>query len=321
MSERSVVVVQGRSDPEGLPGLETLAGEVELRYAPDLDRLREALPGADVVLGSNFRSGRLREVWSAADRLRWIHWTGAGVDALLFPELIESEVVVTNSRGIYDGAMAEYVLGLVLDYAKDLGRTHALQQARVWQHRLTERIAGTRALVVGTGSIGREIARMLRAVGIEVTGVGRRRRENDPLLGTVHGREALDRLLPEADWVVLVTPRTPQTEGMFGAAQFEAMKPTARFINLGRGALVDEEALIAALRAGALAGAALDVFGTEPLPPASPLWTLPGVIVSPHMSGDFFGYPRVLGELFLDNFRRYRAGEPLRNVVDKAAGY
>jgi phosphoglycerate dehydrogenase-like enzyme len=154
-----------------------------------------------------------------------------------------------------------------------------------------------------------------------VRGAGRRAREGDPDFGVVHDAAELTRHLPDADYVVAVAPLTEQTKGMFDAAAFAAMKPSARFVNVGRGELVVTSDLVAALERGAIAGAALDVFESEPLSSDSPLWTMPGVLISPHMSGDFIGWRHTLVEVFAENFRRWRAGEPLRNVVDKALGY
>jgi phosphoglycerate dehydrogenase-like enzyme len=292
-----------------------------LRRAGSVDELRAVLPGAEVLCSWNFRAREIADAWDAAAGLRWLHWCGAGVDAILFPGLVRGPVVLTNARGVFDAAMAEYVLGLVLAFAKGFPETLAAQAERRWHYRQTEVIAGAQALVVGVGSIGRAIARLLTLAGMTVTGVGRTAREDDPVFGAVHAAGDLVRALPAADYVVAVLPLTAETAGRFGEREFGAMKPTARFINVGRGATVDEAALERALREGRLAGAALDVFECEPLPAESPLWTAPGLIVSPHMSGDFTGYRQALIDLFVDNLRRYRAGEPLRNVVDKALGY
>jgi len=279
------------------------------------------LPEAEVVLGWDFSAGTLREVWPHARSLRWVHWGGAGVDAVLFPELVQSDVLLTNSRGVFDRPMAEYVLGLIIAFAKRFPETLALQAKRDWRHRIGECLEGRKVLVVGVGSIGREIARVLTRFGMEVSGVGRRKRDTDPDFGHVHATSELDEALPVADYVVLVTPLTADTQNMFGAERFRHMKPTARFINIGRGALVDEAALTAALEQGVISGAALDVFRHEPLPTQSPLWSMPNVIVSPHMSGDFVGYAESLSNLFMDNFRRYRGGATLLNTVDKSLGF
>ena len=318
---RTTVVIQGVESAGEVPGLDALSGDAVFRCASSLDALREALPGAEVLLGWSFAADDVTRAFDCADRLRWIQWGGAGVDAALFPALVESDVVLTNLRGVFDQAMAEYTLGMIFAFAKDFRRTVALQRGRTWSHRPTEKVAGTRALVVGAGSIGRATARTLRAAGIEVDAVGRRARDGDPDFGRVHGNGDLDRMLGSADWVVLITPLTAETRGMFGAARFAAMKPTARFFNLGRGALVDEPALIEALSGRIIAGAGLDVFTEEPLPAGSPLWEMENVIVSPHMSGDFQGYAPVAADVFIGNFHRFRAGEPLVNVVDKRLGF
>jgi phosphoglycerate dehydrogenase-like enzyme len=321
MSTRPIIVVQGAAGAEQVPGLTAIESDAELRFADSTQDLAQALPGADILLGWRFGEVNLRGVWSRADRLRWIHWTGAGVDAVLFPELVTSDVILTNSRGVFDRAMAEYVLGLILCFAKRFPETTRHQEQQLWQHRLSELIIGRRVLVVGVGSIGREIARMLTCAGLHVEGVGRRARASDDDFLTVHAQKDLNAVLPEADYVVIVVPLTDETRGFFGAAQLGAMKPTARLINVARGAVLDESALLKALSHGRIAGAALDVTAIEPLPADSPLWSMPQVIVSPHMSGDFIGYPEVLVSAFIENFRRFRAQQPLLNVVDKTSGF
>jgi phosphoglycerate dehydrogenase-like enzyme len=302
------------------PGMAAVQPQAEIRYATPAT-LPDAVRGADALFVWDFLSGALREAWPAADRLRWVHVAGAGVDRVLFPELVASPVVVTNSRGVFDRPIAEYVLGLVLAAAKDLPTTLALQRDRTWRHRETERIEGRAVLVVGTGSIGRAVGRLLAATGMAVTGVGRTARTGDPDLGTVHAAGDLPNLLPAADYVVVAAPLTEETRGLFDAEAFARMKADAWLVNIGRGPIVVEPDLVAALQRGALAGAALDVFADEPLAADSPLWAMPNVIVSPHMSGDVIGWHEALVEVFVANFERWRAGQPLLNVVDKSAGY
>ncbi|MGH3760457.1 D-2-hydroxyacid dehydrogenase [Actinophytocola sp.] len=299
---------------------EEIAQHAEVRYATE-NELADALPGADVLLVWDFRSHALARAWPATDSLRWVHAASAGVNHVLTDEVIASEVVVTNSRGVFDQPMAEYVLALALALAKDLPATLGLQRERRWLHRETERLGGRHALVAGTGPIGRAIGRMLGAAGMTVTGVGRRARESDPDLGSVLPMEGLAEGLAEADYVVLAAPLTDQTRGMIDKSALAAMRPTARLINMGRGPLVVQDDLVEALAAGGIAGAALDVFADEPLPEASPLWAMPNVIVSPHMAGDVVGWRSELVALFQDNLTRYLDGRPLRNVVDKQRGY
>jgi phosphoglycerate dehydrogenase-like enzyme len=315
----SIVVLCGETDRP--PGLQRPSPHAGLRYAATTEELGEALPGADVLFIWDFRSTKLQTVWARADQLRWVHIASAGIDPLLFPGFVSSSVVLTNSRHVFDDAIAEYVLGLLLAFTKDLPCTLDLQRRRTWRHRVTERLAGRSVLIVGVGPIGQAIARLVIAAGCRVTGVARTPRNDDPDFGTVHPAAALPDALPGADFVVIAAPLTDHTRGMFGAAAFQRMKPSARLINVGRGPIIDQPALVTALRGGQLAGAALDVFADEPLPPDSPLWGMGNVIVSPHMSGDFLGWDTALTGLFRAQLARYRAGEPLANVVDKQLGY
>lgn len=312
-----VVVLHDGSHPSAMAEIEKVA---EVRYATG-EELPEAIPGADVLFVWHFRSDSVAAAWPAAESLRWVHAASAGVDRLLFPDIVDSDVVLTNSRGVFDRPMAEYVLGTVLSFAKDLHGSVRLQDRKQWRHRETERIEGKRALVVGTGPIGRAIAGQLSAAGLSVSGAGRVERHDDPDLGHVHCSDELSGVLGEFDYVVLAAPLTEQTKGLINAETLARFQPTARLINVGRGELVVQEDLVEALAAGQLAGAALDVFDTEPLPEASPLWEMSNVLVSPHMSGDTVGWTDELVELFCANLRGYLAGEPLRNVVDKERGY
>jgi phosphoglycerate dehydrogenase-like enzyme len=318
---KPVLVVQGVKRIDEVPRLEELSDQAEIRCASSIDELRRMLPGAEVMLGWNFRAASLREAWGAVDSLCWIHWGGAGVDAALFDELANSDIQFTNARGVFDQPMAEWVLGMIIAFAKCLPETLACQARAEWQHRLSEKVAGKRALVVGVGSIGRAVGRLLAAVGMEVEAVGRSARDGDADFDHIFGIDELRQRLPQADYVVLITPLTEQTRGLFGAREFAAMNPRARFINIGRGALVEEAALLAALHEGHIAGAALDVFVEEPLPPASPFWTAPNCLVSPHMSGDYAEFEITMADQFIDNWRRYLAGEPMRNLVDKRLGF
>ncbi|MFE2018513.1 D-2-hydroxyacid dehydrogenase [Streptomyces sp. NPDC059499] len=302
-------------DAAPAPRLGRLTGQARIRYA-DGRSLARQLPDADVLLVWDFTSDAVREAWpGAGPRPRWVHTASAGVDRLLCPELAASPTVVTNARGVFELPIAEYVAGLVLAFAKDLPRTLDLQRAREWRHRETRRLAGSRAVVVGAGPVGREIMRLLHGLGVQVALVGRTARR------TIHGVEDLDRLAAGADWVICAAPLTASTHGMFDARFFGLLQPSARFVNVGRGPLVVEEDLAEALRRRWIAGAALDVFQEEPLDRESPLWDVPELIVSPHMSGDTAGWRDRLAEQFVSMYERWAAGEPLPNIVDIQRGY
>ncbi|MDX2622435.1 D-2-hydroxyacid dehydrogenase [Streptomyces sp. NPDC049952] len=307
------VILVLEADPP--PRLGRLAGRAVVRYA-DRRTLAGLLPGADVLLVWDFTSDAVREAWPGdGPRPRWVHTASAGVDRLLCPELAASPTVVTNARGVFELPIAEYVAGLVLAFAKDLPRTLELQRQHRWSHRETRGLAGTRAVVVGAGPVGREIMRLLDALGVQVALVGRTARR------TIHGVEDLDRLAAGADWVIGAAPLTDATRGMFDSRFFGLLQPSAHFVNVGRGALTVEEDLAEALRRRWIAGAALDVFQEEPLGSRSPLWEVPRLLVSPHMSGDTAGWRDRLGAQFVSMYELWSAGEPLPNVVDIGRGY
>ncbi len=315
-----VLAVLGASAAAPPPGLSGELPGYDVRFISAPEGLARDAADAEVVFVWEPWIDWLRRSWGWSQRLRWIAVATAGVDRLLFPELVRSDVLVTNSAGVFDAAMAEYTLALVSSVCADLHTTIRLQTRREWRHRETTRLAGRRALILGAGSIGRAINTVLARASVISQCVGRRSR-TDPELGRIASFAELPSLLPGADFVILVLPLTEGTRGIFGAAELALMHPGAWLVNLGRGALVDEPALLAALERNAIGGAALDVFSDEPLPAASPLWDLPNVIVSPHMSGDFRGWDRALTDLFLAQLRRYQAGQPLLNVVDKDLGF
>jgi phosphoglycerate dehydrogenase-like enzyme len=293
---------------------------MEFRYCA-ADGLAGAVRGAQVLLLWDFFSKAVRDVWSEADRLEWIHITAAGVDTLLFDELRESDVVVTNARGVFDRPLAEYVLGAVIAYAKDSLTSFDVQRRHEWRHRETRSITGATALVVGTGGIGREIAKLLRAAGVVVRGAGRRAVADDPDFGEIVDSANLAAEVGWCDHLVLAAPLTASTRGLVDARVLAAMKPDAHLVNIARGPMVDEAALLEALAEHRIGGATLDVFDIEPLPPGHPLWDAPNVTVTAHMSADAVGWREALAEGFATNARRWLAGQPLLNVVDKKLGY
>ena len=298
--------------------------EVNVMSPATREEAEALLPEADAVLGFIVRPENL----ARARRLRWIHSTAAGVTGMLFPELVASDVVVTNARGLHADAMAEHALAVMLAFARKLHRARDWQHAHEWaQGRTWEEapsigsLAGTTLGLIGLGAIGSAIAVRAKALGMRVLAV-RRRPAIDP--GPADEQWPVSRLrevLPRVDWLVIAAPQTSETERLIGREELASLRPGARLMNLGRGALVDEPALIEALRAKQVAGAALDVFEKEPLPPSSPLWDLPEVILTPHTSGLAPRLWERAMEQFTANLRRFVAGEPLANVVDKRAGY
>ena len=319
MSTRVLVIGRQAGEfPAGLPETESGA---EYILADSMADVRAALADCDVVFHYNEPRNALRANWELTQQLRWVHVGGVGVDWTLFPELVESQVVLTNSRGVFDTTLPEYLLALMLALAKDLPGTVRAQARHEWQHRLLRPLAGGRAIIVGAGSIARAAGSMLRSLDVDVTLVGRREREGAGGEGRVRAVTDLGQLLPQADWLIVLAPLTEATRGLIGADELALLPPGARLVNIGRGPVVVEHALVEALREGRLAGAALDVFESEPLDPDSALWDLPNVIVSPHIGGDVAGTPAAFTGAFLANLRRYLSGEPLDNVVDKRLGF
>jgi phosphoglycerate dehydrogenase-like enzyme len=261
-----------------------------------------------------------------ARRLRWLQAPQAAPPAgYYYRELVEHPVVITNFRGIYNDHIAAHIMAFVLAFARGLHRYLPQQARREWRPAPLDTgivaLPGSTALIVGVGGIGAETARLAAAFGMRVLGVDARRGDAPPGVAELHRPDALDRLLPLADFVILTVPHTPATEGFMHRARFRLMKPGAFFVNIGRGMTTRLDDLVAALRAGEIAGAALDVFEQEPLPPEHALWTLPGVLITPHTAG--FG-PHLDArrlEILLDNAQRFVAGRPLCNVVDKAAWF
>lgn len=314
------VVVLCESADQRPPHLEPLADRVEFRFC-DAAGLGAAVRGARALFLWDFFSTAVAAVWDQCDSLEWIHVAAAGVDSLLFEDLRASDVIVTNARGVFDRPIAEFVLASVLAHAKLLHQSHDLQLKREWRHRETRGLLGARVLVVGTGGIGRGTARLLRSAGADVRVAGRTARCDDPDFGEILSSAELASHVGWCDYLVNAAPLTAETRGLIDAAVFAAMQPTAHFINIGRGPTVVEGDLVQALRAKALDGASLDVFQTEPLPTDSPLWDAPGVVVSPHMSGDIVGWRDALARQFVANAQRWLDGKPLQNVVDTRLGY
>ena len=260
-----------------------------------------------------------------ATKLKWIQTLGAGVEWLLTPELRRREaLIVTNASGIHAQPIAEHVFGFVLMFARQLHRAVRQQAASNWDSAdLRDKVttlSGATLGVVGLGAIGLRIAQIAQAFGMRVTAL-KRTATPAPGVERVFGPGQLVPFLKEAEYVINTLPLTDQTRGLFGAAEFAAMRSDALFVNIGRGGTVQTDALINALKSGSIAGAALDVVDPEPLPSDHPLWSLDNVILTPHYSGAHPGYVQRASAIFLENLVSYLAGEQLVNVVDKHAGY
>lgn len=320
-SKTRIVALTGGLMSDAPPTLDTISHHSSVSFSSSWDELRDQLPDADVLLVWDYRYADLELLLSSAPRLKWIHAASVGVEPLLTPELDRRGITLTNSRGVFDTAIAEYVIGLLLAHLKRIPETLALQSEHVWGHRITKRLHGQKIAVVGTGSIGRCIGQLLRALGVDVALVGRREIQNDSEFGQILPVGRLAEVAAEVSALVLAAPLTASSRHMVNGAILRALGPDGYLINVGRGALVIEDELFDSLNSHSLGGAALDVFSTEPLPQDSPLWDLDNVIVSPHMSAEYVGFEDDLVALFYDNLQRWRAGSPLLNVVDVGLGY
>lgn len=312
----NVLVVESGSDRRSFP----LIDGVDFRSCL-MDELADAVSWAEVLLFRTFETADLRGVWPGAENLRWIHASSAGVDRLLDPVLRESPWMLTNSGGILDRAIAEYVAAGILASVKKLPRALARQRERVWEHRVTSGIHGRAALVVGPGSIGREIARMLGTLGMRVEAAATSERPGDSEFSRIRNFRELPSYAGEYDVIVLATPLTDASRGLVDAAVLGAMRFDAGLVNIARGPVVDEQALCDALGSGGIGWAVLDVFEVEPLPDTSPLWDMDNVILTAHLAGDSDDFAERLWALFEDNLQRYVRGSELVNVVDMQAGY
>jgi phosphoglycerate dehydrogenase-like enzyme len=313
------LVLAPPGDP-GLAALERLPPGVSAVVGHRLEDLAARALEADAILYCSGGRRLLESVWAASPRVRWVHSRAAGVDGLLFPALVESPVPLTNSRGVFSHSLAEFVIAAVFFFERDLRRLVRSQAAEEWDQFEPGLVRGRTLGIVGYGDIGRAVAELARPLGLELLAL-RRRPAPDPLVSEVLGPEQLDRLLAASDYVVLTPPLTAETRGLIGAGQFRALKPGAVLINIARGPVVDEGALVEALRGGRLRGAALDVFDQEPLPRGHPFYRMENVLLSPHSADHTAGWVLRAMDVFLDNLERFRSGRPLRNPVDKSLGY
>jgi phosphoglycerate dehydrogenase-like enzyme len=297
--------------------------QLEVVQLGDFESIDKQISEAEIVISWSLRP----EQFKVAAKLRWIHSPAAAVHQLMFPELIKSDVILTNGREVHGATVAEHVIALIFALAKKLPLSmrcqvqHAWGQNQVWESQPLE-IAGATLGLVGLGSIGREVAKRASALGMRVVAVRNRVEAAKPdNVGQVYSLSEIESMLAQSDYVVLAAPLTSSTSGMINAARLASMKADSYLINVSRGQLVDESALAEALRSKQIAGAALDVFEKEPLPPESLLWSLENLLITPHTAGftekmwdKHYGF-------FTENLRRYLSHQPLIAMVDKSKGY
>ncbi len=323
MPALTTIIVLGNPSSNHLKLLERLPDSVRLIATADEAHALANAPDADVIVCDMGQAKLLKAMLPQAGKLRWIHSVSAGVESLLFPELVKHPATLTNGRGAYKRSLAEFVIAGAMYFAKNMPRLLADQKAHKWEQFYMEELFGTTMGIIGYGEIGRASAEKAKAFGMKVLAL-RRRPElsaGDPFVDRVYTHAALHEMLALCDYIVAAAPNAPGTADMIGEAEFAVMKPNAVIMNVGRGPVINEKAMIAALSANRIRGAVLDVFDVEPLPKGHPLFDLPNVLISPHSGDRVTGWLETAVEVFLNNFERFEKSEELMNVVDKQAGY
>ncbi len=313
------------ADPAAPPlrKLDAIGSGVMLKIGKTAADLGDAVADARVLFNWTGSKPEVRRVLETAPRLEWIHAMYAGLDRSLFPELVASPVPLTNGSGVFSQSLGEFVMLGVLYFAKEVDRMMKAKAEHRWDIYDKVEIRKQTIGIVAHGDIGRAVAWRAKAMGMRV--LAHRKspapRAGDEHVDHVYGVGELHAMLPECDYVAVTAPLTPETVGMIGRSEFELMKPSAVILNVGRGPVIDEAAMIEALRTRRIRGAALDVFDKEPLPPDSPFWELENVLLSAHCADHVEGWVEDAVVFFVEQFSRWRKGEPLRNVVNKLAGY
>ena len=321
--DNSTILVLADPGEAQLAMLEALPPETSIAVGNRIEAFENLAPRADVIFNWSGKKSLLEQVWSIAPNVRWVHSRAAGLDGMLFAALIDSAVPLTNGRGVFSQSLGEFVIGAALFFAKDFRRMVRSQAAGQWAPFDIEEISGRTMGIVGYGDIGHACAWRAKAMGMKVLAV-RRRPElsaGDPVVQAVYPLSGMLAMLPQCDYVVAAAPLTPDTRHLIGEAALGVMKPTAVVMNVGRGPVVDEQALAKALEAGTIRGAAIDVFEQEPLPEGHPFYRLENLLLSPHCADHTADWLEQAMRFFLENFARYHQGEALSNVVDKKAGY
>ena len=315
--EHTVLVLAHDDDPQlnMLKGLRHIVGRDAAAFA-------SAVNDPVVILAWSGPKKVLREVFLMCQDVRWLHSRSAGLDNVLFPELIASDVPLTNGRGVFSQSLGEFALAAILYFAKDFRRMLRNQMAGVWEQFDVEEIDTQTVGIVGYGDIGRAVAKRVHPMGMQVLATKRHAPPgSDPNVDQFFKPEDLMEMLGRCDYVVVSLPLTPETHHMISDAQFAAMKPTAVVINVGRGPVIDQAAMVRALTAKRIKGAGLDVFEVEPLPPGDPMYKLENVLLSPHCADHTKEWLNQAMRFFLEQDRRFANGEPLENVVNKSLGY
>src|SRR6266849_10542119 len=300
-----------------LAGVKTVAGD-------SVEAFEHAAADASVLFNWSGSVALFRKVFGICPNLRWVHSCSVGLERTLFPELMDSPVPLTNGTGVFSASLGEFALAAILYFAKDFRRMIRNQQAGVWEPFEVMPVSGHTVGIIGYGDIGRAVAARVRPLGMTVLAVKRHASPSlgaDPLVEQIYSPEHRIEMLSRCDYVVVAAPRTPETRGMIGEQEFAAMKPTAVVINVGRGPVIDEHALLSALTNDRIKGAALDVFDHEPLPQGHPFYKLENVLLSPHCADHTPDWLDNAMRFFIEQFERFRKGEPLLNVVDKRLGY
>jgi phosphoglycerate dehydrogenase-like enzyme len=319
----SLIVISDPADPL-LAMLDELPAETDIAVGNTPEAFENIAPRAEAILNWDLSGRLLRQVFGMCPRVRWVHTRTAGLDKLLFPALIGSPAQLTNASGVFSHSLGEFALAAILYFAKDFRRMIRSQQAGAWAPFDVEMIAGRTLGIVGYGDIGCAVAAAARAMGMCVLAIKRHAPASlggDALAHEVYGPERLLETIERSDYVVVAAPLTPETRGMIGQREFAAMKPGAVIVNVGRGPVIDEAAMLRALTEKRIKGAALDVFEREPLPAGHPFYKLENVLLSPHCADNTTDWEASAMRFFLAQFDRFRKGEPLLNVVDKKLGY
>lgn len=303
--------------------LSRVPADVRMVVTDNFEELKSLAPEADAILYAHGQVSLLSGILPFATRARWIHSLWTGVESILTPELLAHPAPLTNGRGVFRWPLADWVVGVMLHFAFDFRRVVQQQEEKLWKPFISTTLQGRTLGIVGYGAIGSAAAERVRPFGVKI-GALRRRPElfqDDSLIDRNYSVTQLKELMSASDYVLIAIPLTVETRGLIGVAEIAAMKRDAVFINIGRGPVVDEGALVRALQSGSIRGAALDVFNTEPLPPDHPFWGMRQVFLSPHTADRVEGFLGPAFDCFLDNFARFAKGNFLINIVDKRAGY